>query len=611
MKSIATKLFLLIAVIVSITVLAMSLQSRSFFSEILHEVVEDQLKNDTNAKLQGIDELVSTYQLQLTTIMQITGGFTKSKKISDQITRKILNASKYFSGVVLQTGNKSRTVLREGLGSINGFNVVKEDLKSLSTKGRSHKGGQYIKYYPRLNLIAIPVWFDVKVGKTIEAVAALIVTADSFKKYLSNSDTSVQGVGFYKGSLMTGDTPWDTELGNHVRSLSDTASDAMQTEFAGRSYIVSSSISDRLGLTFYSVKDTETTFSAIDRVLTRSGLWGGFFVMISVLVSFFASSTITKKLRYLRDLTSEIAKGNFVRSDGRFAADEVGDLGRSVDYMSEQIQSLLMQTAEKARLEGEVKTAQIVQETFFPPQDISLDKIDIGSYYTPASECGGDWWGYYSVGNTDFVYIADAVGHGVSAALLTAMAFASFGTMEYESGISEEDSPGDILMKFNRVLYSATKAENSMTFLMMKINHDTKKITFANAGHTFPVLVPDSLEDDRLRKKKPYIKGGNKGIKNLSSSGMPLGMDPESVYEDKEISYKAKDKVFLYTDGIIECTNPEGEMYGKRRTLQNFVRHSEESTGEIRDKLVSESMAFFNGQEMDDDMTLVVLELKG
>ena len=130
---------------------------------------------------------------------------------------------------------------------------------------------------------------------------------------------------------------------------------------------------------------------------------------------------------------------------------------------------------------------------------ILLAKLNISSYYTPASECGGDWWGYFSVGDVDYVYVAGMVGHGVSAAL-TAMAFASFGTMEQGSGITEDDSPADILGKFMS-LYKATKAENSMTFRDENRSQE-KDYNFCKCWTHLPALVTSSASDERLKKKK-------------------------------------------------------------------------------------------------------------
>ena len=80
------------------------------------------------------------------------------------------------------------------------------------------------------------------------------------------------------------------------------------------------------------------------------------------------------------------------------------------------------QMKEKARLEKELEVAQLVQASFFPEDKIMTNAYELHSFYEPATECGGDWWGVIHLENKSIWMIADASGHGVPAALITAVA---------------------------------------------------------------------------------------------------------------------------------------------------------------------------------------------
>ena len=135
-------------------------------------------------------------------------------------------------------------------------------------------------------------------------------------------------------------------------------------------------------------------------------------------------------LNTLFTATQRIAEGNFETKVEIPSSDEIGALSDSFNFMSDEITRFMGEMKEKARLENEVKVAQLVQSSFFPNDDITIGPVDISAFYQPASECGGDWWGYVEDENVLVLIIADATGHGVPAALLTATANCSINTIK-------------------------------------------------------------------------------------------------------------------------------------------------------------------------------------
>lgn len=131
------------------------------------------------------------------------------------------------------------------------------------------------------------------------------------------------------------------------------------------------------------------------------------------------------------------------------------------------------------------------------------EKLLVSGYYCPATECGGDLWGYFEIKKDVFaLFIADAMGHGVPAALITALAYSSYKTIEdlMISQKSQLDSPDDILKALNRVIFSALEGKIHMTCFLAVIDLNTKKMTYSNAGHNFPLRLSKKYQNQNQYK---------------------------------------------------------------------------------------------------------------
>jgi sigma-B regulation protein RsbU (phosphoserine phosphatase) len=142
----------------------------------------------------------------------------------------------------------------------------------------------------------------------------------------------------------------------------------------------------------------------------------------AVVFALFFSKTLTAPINRLYQATKEVAKGNFNVDLKSNASDEIGALTGSFAVMSRKISELIQESMEKVQLENELAIASTVQQTLMPPSDYRNERVYIKSHYQSASTCGGDWWGFFGVGNKMCIMIADATGHGFPSALITASA---------------------------------------------------------------------------------------------------------------------------------------------------------------------------------------------
>lgn len=322
-------------------------------------------------------------------------------------------------------------------------------------------------------------------------------------------------------------------------------------------------------------------------------------IVTAILFAILFSNSITKPLKRLTLATAQVARGEFNVDSRITTRDEVGALAHSFNLMSKQIQGLIIEQVHKAHMQEELKVAAAVQESLIPLPDYRDDRVEIFGSYESASECGGDWWGFFRIRNKLCLMIADATGHGVPSALITASARSCFSVL---AKLAQENpnfplSPGEMMSYANRVIYDAAITKIMMTFFIAVVDLEEKTISYSNAGHNPPWLFKKNGDS--------YL------LKSLVSKGNRLGEVEESgLFTETTVPIQIGDILFLYTDGLMENKNTGGEQYGKKR-----VRAVVEGNLVLGPKGMIEALkkayAEFNGTEktLDDDVTLAAIRI--
>ena len=260
---------------------------------------------------------------------------------------------------------------------------------------------------------------------------------------------------------------------------------------------------------------------------------------------------------------------------------------------------------EKMRLKSEMATAKAVQNTLLPQKLPSAEAVDVTGFFTPASECGGDWWGYFEREDNLYLLVGDVTGHGVSSALITATARACCETINLlqKDLPAELLNPASILQIMNKIIYSTAQEQFYMTVFASSINKKTREIIFSNAGHNCPFIYRTDLE-------KKNNRGRFHQISSLASRGPRLGFQKNNVYENQKSQLDSGDIILWYTDGLIECRNPEDQEYGKNNLLQSMIEKTDDSSQEIVKNIVDKAFNFYGDKEIEDDITVVVGKIK-
>ncbi len=345
--------------------------------------------------------------------------------------------------------------------------------------------------------------------------------------------------------------------------------------------------------------DESKAFAVAGYMVSKSFYFALLILGIAIIIGILAVRPLTSQLESLTQTTQRIGLGDFTQNVQAKSFDEIGVLSDSFNLMSKKILAYMEEMKEKARLENEMKVAQLVQTAFIPPKTIQLGDTEILSYTTPASECGGDWWGMLEYRDRQIFMIADATGHGVPAALLTATINACKESLVvlFERDPELAHSPARMMSYLNRVI-SRSGDQIQMTCFLASWHPASKTLTYSNASHPPALLY--------LQPKESV--GSKENIRPLlEAKGPRLGEQEEVLFTENYVELPAGVSMVLYTDGILEAQSPEGQAWGQRRFINSLLSCLSQ-TGHPQ-LIIEDLAAFHQSSQYDDDLTLVHVRL--
>jgi serine phosphatase RsbU (regulator of sigma subunit)/predicted ester cyclase len=270
------------------------------------------------------------------------------------------------------------------------------------------------------------------------------------------------------------------------------------------------------------------------------------------------------------------------RISGGKIAEEWG-LGTAGSELMGQL--LEQEERERERIEQELKVAREIQHASLPEEVPTLEGWQIAPYYQPAREVGGDFYDFFELEDGRMgIAVGDATGKGVPAALAVTASCSMLRAVAQDSGYS----PGEVLARVNETLVARIPPNMFVTCFYAILDPNSYTLSYANAGHDLPYLQ----------------HGGD--AEELRARGMPLGLMPGMVYEEKEKVFQEGDSALLYTDGLVEAHDSQREMFGFPRLRVLIAEHGEE--GSLGDFLMKELYSFVGEDwEQEDDITLLTL----
>ncbi len=369
------------------------------------------------------------------------------------------------------------------------------------------------------------------------------------------------------------------------------------TSLSGEEKIVAYNKLVNFGLLVVSEISKEKAFSASRNLMRKSVLFGIMLIGLAVFIGVLFSISLTRPISELLKGTQEVANGNFTDKTEVKSNDELGVLSDSFNIMSDKIVELMDQTAQAARMEKELETAQTVQETLFPELNADFGSIALSGYYQPASECGGDWWYYSDTKDYVYLWIGDATGHGVPAALITSAARSAASIIEGMEGIS----PSNAMALLNNSICDTSKGKILMTFFLGRFNKNTKELIYANASQNPPFHFKFTDEELKVKSFMPLDE----------VNGPRLGQEKDANYEEASLKLSSDDAIFFYTDGITELEDEKTKQWGERKFIKSVINGvvTNDELEPVINSVLEDVNNYRGNADLADDITMYMVKI--
>ena len=246
---------------------------------------------------------------------------------------------------------------------------------------------------------------------------------------------------------------------------------------------------------------------------------------------------------------------------------------------------------EKKRLDHDLQIARDIQRILLPSKPPPIDGFDIAGVNIPARQVSGDYFDYIKVDEDRLgVVIADVSGKGVPASLIMAICRS---VLRAEARLGQ--SPAEVLRKVNRQLYPDIKEDMFISMAYLILDHKKNQFILSRGGHDAPLLYRAATGE----------------VETLKPPGMALGIDSGDVFDritgDLSVPLATDDCLVLYTDGVTEMLDANGDEFGPERMLRSIRASASEGAQGVIARLTDDVRNFAAGHPQNDDITLIVV----
>lgn len=245
---------------------------------------------------------------------------------------------------------------------------------------------------------------------------------------------------------------------------------------------------------------------------------------------------------------------------------------------------------QQTEMQEQLEQARETQFALLPRKMPELNGMKVHIRFTPMDQIGGDAYDIMEFADGKLgLLVADATGHGISAALISALVCSLFRTYG-----QDQASPAMVLSKMNDRMVVHLPEDKFATVYYGIFDPKERKLLFCNRSHPAAVLVRPQVDT----------------LIEMHSSGLPLGifLSTQMRFEEQTIDMEPGDRVFIYTDAITEMANGNGEMFGKERLYDLLMEFRDEPVEELMNIIRDAVLNFGKTQNMTDDFTLMCFE---
>ena len=249
------------------------------------------------------------------------------------------------------------------------------------------------------------------------------------------------------------------------------------------------------------------------------------------------------------------------------------------------------QLTEKKRLDHDIAVAREIQRILLPSKAPTVEGFNCAALNIPAQQVSGDYFDFIKVDAAHWgVAVADVSGKGVPASLIMAMCRSVL-----RSKAAGNHSPAQVLREVNRLLYPDIQEDMFITMIYLVMD-SSGKLTLARAGHEAALLCKNHF----------------KQIEAIEAPGMALGIDSgdlfDEVIKDVTVELSPLDTVVVYTDGINEALDDEGNEFGQEQLKDVLREAGPQSVDFLVKTIVDRVQNFSSGHPQNDDITLAAVQ---
>ncbi len=262
--------------------------------------------------------------------------------------------------------------------------------------------------------------------------------------------------------------------------------------------------------------------------------------------------------------------------------------GREIVYEYEDLAPHVKRIIERERVKAEIDAANRIQAALLPQSAPKMSGATVASHYRAATEIGGDYFDFLELPAGEIgIAFGDVAGHGLTSGIVMSMAkSALLVQVDYDS------SPRAVLEVLNDIVIRTAPKRMMMTFFFGLLDPRAQTLRFSSAGHLDPYV---------------YRRATGK-LEALSSWGFPLGIRRRGeTFREHTVSFDAGDRLILYSDGLIEAVDDDGEPFGFERFEHTIVAAGRQSADDIKKALLNAVKKFTRNRPPEDDQTLVVV----
>ncbi len=556
-------------------------------------------ETNTNLAAQFTDQMSREIQLVNQSLLTYVNNYSKNGTLSDSAA-DVIPESSILSGIQIFSLKNNNSLTMAGSIKKQAAKLLAPEnpalkaavLRSAEANKEFFYADEHLYFLYRYN-VGESVFVILSFFRS-ETLAQFFDSGSSYRGFLVNAAGKV--------FLKDPDSPADfltanfSKLSDNIEFRNGSGTSKIKSD-SKESWLLTAAQTPLNGIKLLMLVNESAALAALNQIVRKAIL---IFIILSaaiVIIGIISANYITNRLNQLSEHTAKITEGDFDHFLEAKGNDEVSELINHFNKMTSKLKDLMLATAHKSRMETELKTAKAVQEVLFPKSEYLSEGVEIQGHYQSASECGGDWWHYFE--NDDFIHfwIADATGHGVSAALLTSAAKSSVTLIEV-MGLSAVEN----MKLLNKSICSVSKEKLMMTCFHGIYNKKTQILSYVNSSHEPPILFKNS--------ESVYSKGNLIFLNDSVDSRLGAATDTE--FTPNEYQLKTGDRIYFYTDGVTDIVNLNGSALGERGHFKNLIQ-----TLNAKSDLPS-TMRNFSGAleqyreqtELHDDVTFYFMEAK-